>query len=315
MRIALFGHPLGHSRSKDLFDALAAAGGPRVEYEPVDVPPERFGEALARLRDGEWDGANVTVPHKRAAAAAADLLEPFAARCGAANVLARRGGGALVGANTDGLGFLDALSLLDAPASRGLAGGGAANRALAGGTAASRGLAGGTAANRGLAGGTAANRALVLGAGGAAAAVVAALVETGHAVALATRDPQRARRDVPLAAEALAWDDPRLPAVAGAAGLVVQATPLGTAPRVDEAPPFDPAWFAPGARAVDLIYNPWETRWLRLARARGVAALNGWPMLVGQAARSLAFWGLGEAAEALVEASTTVEPRDPLRAS
>ena len=285
MKIALFGHPVGHSRSKDLFDALAAAGGPRVEYRAVDVPPERFGEALARLRDGEWDGANVTVPHKRAAAAAADLLEPFAARCGAVNVLARRGGGALVGANTDGLGFLDALSLLDAPAPRALAGGAAAHRAL------------------------------VLGAGGAAAAVVAALVETGHAVALATRDPERARRDVPLAAEALAWDDPRLPAVAGAAGLVVQATPLGTAPRVDEAPPFDPAWFAPGARAVDLIYNPWETRWLRLARARGVAALNGWPMLVGQAARSLAFWGLGEAAEALVEASTTVEPRDPLRAS
>ena len=305
MKIALFGHPVGHSRSKDLFDALAAAGGPRVEYEPVDVPPERFGEALARLRDGEWDGANVTVPHKRAAAAAADLLEPFAARCGAANVLARRGGGALVGANTDGLGFLDALSLLDAPAPR----------ALAGGAAASRGLAGSAAASRGLAGGAAANRALVLGAGGAAAAVVAALVETGHAVALATRDPQRARRDVPLAAEALAWDDPRLPAVAGAAGLVVQATPLGTAPRVDEAPPFDPAWFAPGARAVDLIYNPWETRWLRLARARGVAALNGWPMLVRQAARSLAFWGLGEAAEALVEASTTLEPRDPRRAS
>ena len=285
MRIALFGHPLGHSRSKDLFDALAAAGGPRVEYEPVDVAPERFGEALARLRDGEWDGANVTVPHKRAAAAAADLLEPFAARCGAVNVLARRGGGALVGANTDGLGFLDALSLLDAPAPRALAGGAAAHRALA------------------------------LGAAGAAAAVVAALVETGHAVALATRDPRRARRDVPLAAEALAWDDPRLPAVAGAAGLVVQATPLGTAPRADEAPPFDPAWFAPGARAVDLIYNPWETRWLRLARARGVAALNGWPMLVRQAARSLAFWGLGEAAEALVEASTTLEPRDPRRAS
>ena len=95
----------------------------------------------------------------------------------------------------------------------------------------------------------------------------------------------------------------------------MQATPLGTAPRADEAPPFDPAWFAPGARAVDLIYNPWETRWLRLARARGVAALNGWPMLVRQAARSLAFWGLGEAAEALVEASTTVEPRDPRRAS
>ena len=67
MKIALFGHPVGHSRSKDLFDALAAAGGPRVEYRAVDVPPERFGEALARLRDGEWDGANVTVPHKRAA--------------------------------------------------------------------------------------------------------------------------------------------------------------------------------------------------------------------------------------------------------
>ena len=301
MRIALFGHPLGHSRSKDLFDALAAAGGPRVEYEPVDVAPERFGEALARLRDGAWDGANVTAPHKRAAAAAADLLEPFAARCGAVNVLARRGVGALVGANTDGLGFLDALSLFDVPATRELAGGAA--------------TAGRDAASRAAAGGAAGKRALVLGAGGAAVAVVAALVETGREVALATRDPERARRDVPLAAEALAWDDPRLPAVAGAAGLVVQATALGTAPRVGEAPPFDPAWFAPGARAVDLIYNPWETRWLRLARARGVAALNGWPMLVGQAARSLAFWGLGEAAEALVEASTTVEPRDPLRAS
>ena len=184
MRIALFGHPVGHSRSKDLFDALAAAGGPRVEYEPVDVPPERFGEALARLRDGEWDGANVTVPHKRAAAAAADLLEPFAARCGAVNVLARRGGGALVGANTDGLGFLDALSLFDVPATRELAGGAA--------------TAGRDAASRAAAGGAAGKRALVLGAGGAAVAVEPrtdwSRVAITKVTSCSTETPARARR-------------------------------------------------------------------------------------------------------------------------
>lgn len=274
VRIALFGHPLGHSRSRDLFAALAEAGGPRVEYLPVDVPPAALHDALERLRAGAWHGANVTVPHKVEAARAVDALGPMAVRAGAVNVLVRDPGGRLRGANTDGTGFVDTLDRLPRFA-----------------------------------------RALVLGAGGASRGIVSALRAHNVPVTVAARDATRAATwCAPLGVPVLPWEEAGL---AGAArdALVVQATPVGMAPRADASPPFPFDVLAPGQPVVDIVYNPWETRFLREARARGAVALNGWPMLVAQAARALTHWGLADAAPLFVESAGTVEPRDPLAAS
>ncbi|MBP7146857.1 MAG: shikimate dehydrogenase [Acidobacteria bacterium] len=267
-RAALFGHPVGHSRSAELFRALAAHGGPAVDYQLVDVPLGRLAEFVERLRAGEWDGANVTVPHKLDAARMADTLDAAARGTGAVNVLARDGD-RVRGANTDVAGFVGALALpRAADALRGRP-----------------------------------RRAAVLGSGGAARAVGWGLAHAGWEIVTVAR----------RAGASFGWDDPGLARAVAACALVVQATSAGMAPAPDEAPPLPAEAFAPGQLAIELIYNPWETRWLRSARARGATAVNGWPMLVGQAARAAETWLGRAAAEAVALAAAAIEPRDPFQ--
>ena len=273
-RVVLLGHPVGHSRSAEIFGTLAGVGGPRVDYRVLDVLPHQLPAVLQRLRDGEWDAANVTVPHKLDAAAAMDELDPWAQAAGAVNVIRRRGC-RLLGANTDGLGFLAGLGELGV------------------------GLA----------------TATVLGAGGAARGVSAALVSTGVDVTIISRDPIRLSRGERLpASRVLSWGDPGLEQAIGGGDLLVQATPRGMEPRDHNKPPVPTRCFHEGQRVVDLIYAPWETRLLRQARRRGALGLNGWPMLVGQAAAAAELWFGPGAGALLTSAATLIEVRDPARA-
>lgn len=273
LRLALFGHPVSHSRSAELFAAHAERGGPALSYEVVDVVPEMLQVALDRLSAGAWAGANVTVPHKIAAAGACARLEGDALAAGAVNVLVR-GEGGLVGVNTDGQGFLDAL--------------------------AAHGLGPGPA--------------LLLGAGGAARGVAAALARKGAALAVATRRPQSLPSEfVALGAEALPWERAPLERALARHRLVVQCTPLGTAPETESCVPLPFHALGAGHVAVDLVYNPWETTFLRRARSAGSRGLNGWPMLVHQAARALARWAGEDAAQGFQESARKLEFRDPMR--
>lgn len=302
-RIALFGHPLGHSRSAELFGALARAGGPSVVYEPVSVREGQLEEALEQLRAGRWLGANVTIPHKRSVVAGVDRLEPAAQRAGAVNVLYREADGALVGANTDGIGFLAGLGELDLR-----------ERGEGNGSGALSGAPLDDAPRRFDAATLAGRRVVVLGAGGAARGVCAALRQIGARIALVTRDPgDRAAEWVPeLADEALAWDDAGgLSAALSRSALVVQATPVGMAPDDGAAPEIPYGALGPDHVAVDLIYNPWRTRFLERAAATGARTLNGWPMLVQQAAAAAEIWLGEEAGRRLAEAAHRVESRDP----
>ncbi len=272
LRLALFGHPVGHSRSAEIFAAHAARGGPSVRYQVVDVPPGELPAALARLERGEWQGANVTVPHKIAAAEACAGLEGDAARAGAVNVLVVEERG-LLGANSDGQGFLDGL-----------------------------------AAN-----GCAADSALLLGAGGAARGVAAALVREGAGISVVTRTPETLPKVFRvMGAEALAWEERVLRDALAAHPLVIQCTPLGTAPAAEGCVPLPFDALGPGHLAVDLVYNPWETTFLGRARAAGARGLNGWPMLVHQAARALERWAGADAARGLPDSAREIESRDPL---
>ncbi len=279
MKIALFGHPVGHSRSADLFGALRIAGGPAVEYEPLDVPPGGLADAARRIREGEYRGANVTVPHKVAAAALADELDPAARAIGAVNVLAARVGGGLYGANTDARGFFDAL-LSERRAVERLAGAPA--------------------------------RVAVLGAGGAARAVAWSLARQEFDVLIVARDTARVREwPREIAVRAVPWDDPALTARVAACPLVVQATPLGTWPDVAGSAPLGAEGFRPEQVVVDLVYNPWQTRFLERAREAGALGVNGWPMLVRQAAAAADLWFGPGAGERLIAAARLLEDRDP----
>lgn len=127
-------------------------------------------------------------------------------------------------------------------------------------------------------------RAAVLGAGGAARAVAAALVDEGARVTLHARSAARAGE----AARALGVAADEWPPAPGTWDLLVNATPVGTAPAVDESPlvgvPLD------GRVVYDLVYNPPRTRLLAEAAAAGCATIGGLPMLVDQARRQFAWW-------------------------
>jgi shikimate dehydrogenase len=152
-RLAVLGHPVGHSRSPAMQGAALAELGLAGEwsYEAIDVAPDEL-ERRVRAMPGEgFVGANVTVPHKGAASALADTLSETAREIGAANTLSFAGG-EIRADNTDAQGLLDALS-----------------------------------------GSPAGQRALVLGAGGAARAVVWALTREGAEVEVWNRTALRSR--------------------------------------------------------------------------------------------------------------------------
>jgi shikimate dehydrogenase len=100
VRLVLLGDPVGHSRSPAIQRAALAAAGIEGRYEARRVDSAGVYRACSEIRAGTLDGANVTMPHKRTAAAAADRLAPEAAACGAVNTLVAEGG-EVVGHNTD----------------------------------------------------------------------------------------------------------------------------------------------------------------------------------------------------------------------
>ena len=127
-------------------------------------------------------------------------------------------------------------------------------------------------------------RVSVLGAGGAARAVAAALSTTGAAVRLHARRAEAARvTAAECAVEAGAWPP------ASDWDVLVNATPAGTSPRVDEMP-LDLSGALTGRLVYDLVYNPPETALLRRARSLGADVIGGLPMLVAQAAAQFEWW-------------------------
>lgn len=128
-------------------------------------------------------------------------------------------------------------------------------------------------------------RAAIVGAGGAARAVAVALATEGVRADVYARRADRAAAVATLAG----GEGYALPPPAGGWDLLVNATPVGTAPEVDEMP-VPPECLRPGGVVYDLVYNPPETRLLRSARAAGCRTIGGLAMLVAQARRQFVWW-------------------------
>jgi shikimate dehydrogenase len=110
IRLVLLGDPIGHSRLPAIMNAALEARAIAYRYGFAQVTADRFESLVETLRDRGCVGANVTMPHKRAAYALADELTPAAAAIGAVNTLAFAAG-SIVGDNTDAGGILDALGV------------------------------------------------------------------------------------------------------------------------------------------------------------------------------------------------------------
>nr|WP_043341022.1 shikimate dehydrogenase [Belnapia moabensis] len=184
----IMGWPVAHSRSPRLHGLWLRRHGIDGAYLPLPVRPERFADAVRSLADLGFRGANVTIPHKEAAFAVCDRVEPSAERAGAVNTLVFSDG-RIEGSNTDGFGFL-------------------AN------------LREGAAHWRPEAG-----PAVLLGAGGSARAIAAALLDAGcPRITLVNRTPARAE----ALARALGGPiDVADRAPLGDAALLVNTTSLG----------------------------------------------------------------------------------------
>lgn len=248
---ALIGDPVRHSLSPTLHNAAFDAVGLDWVFLVFEVPSGEGKAAVEGMRALGIDGLSVTMPHKSDVAAAVDRLSPTAQRLGAVNTVVRHGG-VLVGENTDGVGFVDALRSDEGfePAGK---------------------------------------RCLVLGAGGAARALVVALADAGAAeVVVVGRSPERVAAAAALAGERGRAGEA---AAASGCDLVVNATPVGMAGRGDDGGlPLDPGLLGAGQVVADLVYHPLVTPLLAEARARGAVAVNGLGMLIHQAAHAFRLW-------------------------
>lgn len=247
------GWPIGHSKSPAIFAHWFARLGVAGRYVPLPVRAEDFAEVYRALPKAGFVGINCTIPHKEAALRLADEATGAARAIGAANMI-RFADGRIVADNTDAFGFIENLRA------------GAPGRDPAAGPA------------------------LVLGAGGAARAVLHALIAAGvPELRLANRTPARAEA---LSAafgprvSVVPWEA-RAEAAAGAA-CIVNTTSLGMAGQ----PPLDMALDAAPATALvtDLVYAPLETPLLAEARRRGMVAIDGLGMLLHQARPAFAAW-------------------------
>jgi shikimate dehydrogenase len=272
-RLAVLGHPVSHSRSPAMQNAALRELGLANEwsYEALDLAPEEFEERTRKLPGRGFVGANVTIPHKKAALAVAEEASEAATEIGAANTLSFDETG-IRADNTDAPGLLAALP--SSPSGK---------RALVLG-----------------AGGSARAAAWALAGAGANVDV---WNRTGERADRLVRDLARAGegteaegRIAPVAAEQIG---------PVAYELIVNCTAVGLAGEDPfEQLPIDPGRLDAHPTLVDLVYGGEETALAREGRRRGATVVDGLEVLVRQGAESLRIWtGLEPPLEVMREAA------------
>lgn len=248
------GWPIAHSRSPVLHGHWLERYGIDGEYLALPVPPEDLGETVRHLANNGFVGANVTVPHKEKVMDHCASIDSVAKRIGAVNTLVVGADGQIEGRNTDAFGFIEniraAIPEFDAGA----------------------------------------GPAVVIGAGGAARAVVAALIDAGTPeIRIVNRTAGRAEAVVrDLGPPTQAHEFSRASNVLADAALVVNSSSLGMTGQ----PPLDIDLTSLPAAAIvnDIVYDPIDTPLLQDARRRGNPVVDGIGMLLHQARPGFHAW-------------------------
>ncbi len=250
----VIGHPVAHSRSPRLHAHWLRALGIRGHYVPMDVAPADLDQVVRALPKAGFVGVNITIPHKEKVLEVADLITDRATLIGAANTLIFRKDGRIHADNTDGFGFIENLR-------RGAPGWNPRAGAVA-----------------------------VLGAGGAARAIVASLLDAGvPEIILTNRTRARAeaiKQDFGTRIRVEDWV--QAGNVIEDADTVVNTTSLGMAGQPELRVPLD--GLRPGMVVTDLVYNPLQTRLLRVAAEMGCITVDGLGMLIYQAIPGFERW-------------------------
>ena len=269
--VGVFGFPVAENPSCVMEEAAFEEMELNWRYLTIEVRPEDLRAAMEGLRAFGMRGINLTIPHKVAVIQYLDSVAPEAALMGAVNTVVREGD-QLVGANTDGKGFLRCV----------------------------REDAGVDPWGK---------KVVFLGAGGAARAMSVELALAGAAeIAIVNRTPGKGQELVrllqektPTAARFTPWTGSY--AVPADADILVNATSIGLFPHVDELPPVDLASIRPDLLVCDVIPNPPRTAFLSAVEARGARTLDGLGMLVYQGAIGFEMWTGLEAPVAVMRSS------------
>ena len=259
--LGVIGHPVEHSLSPVMHNAALTHLGLDYVYIPFPIEPQNLQTAIQGFTAIGVVGFNVTIPHKQAILPLLSEIEAIAQAVGAVNTVSRKNN-KWIGTNTDIKGFLAPLQKRDDQD-------------------------------------WSQKVAVILGNGGAARAVVAGCTQLGcaeiHVVGRSMQNLQQFRNswsNSPLAINLYVhtWDS--LPSLIPQAHLLVNTTPIGMHPKIEESPlsAEEMAQLPSGAIAYDLIYTPHPTKFLQQAQQLGAIAIDGLEMLVQQGAAALKIW-------------------------
>ena len=250
---AVIGWPIEHSRSPLIHGYWLEKYNIEGSYKKLAVAPDGLSEFLTTLEANGLEGCNVTVPHKEAAFAIADLKDASALAVGAANTIWREGAQTAC-ANTDTYGFMRHLELSAPQWSRH------------------------------------AGPVSILGAGGAARAIIFGFLQAGASdILVFNRSRERAEvlaRHFGSKVKVLEWD--QRTASSKNASIIVNTTSLGL--KGQGSPDIDFKGVQPDCVVADIVYVPLETAFLKAARAHGLATVDGLGMLLHQAVPGFEKW-------------------------
>jgi shikimate dehydrogenase len=267
IRLGVLGDPVAHSLSPEMQNAALRACEINAQYARFHIRPNELRSALRFLRNLDFAGVNLTVPHKIAGFGQVDEADEAANRIGAINTIRVRDK-KLVGSNTDGEGFLRAVRSEFSVDLRDL-------------------------------------RVLIIGAGGGTGRAIAwqCALENCERLVLVNRTLEKANalaerlrsffmeaRVLGPAArlEVVAWEEPLMRMQLADTDLIVNATPLGMNPS--DPTPIPGRLIAPHHMVFDCIYGPSKTALLRAAEQAGARSANGISMLLHQGALSFSIW-------------------------
>jgi shikimate dehydrogenase len=267
IRLGVFGDPVAHSLSPQMQNAALRACEINIQYGWFHIRENELRSALRLLRELDFVGINLTVPHKIAGFAQMDATDPSASRCGAVNTV-RLHDKKLIGWNTDAEGFSRAVRSEFSIGLRDL-------------------------------------RVMILGAGGGTGHAIAwqCALENCERLVLVNRTPAKTSALLeqlrpffaeprvlgPVARlEAVAWDESAMRAQLADVDLIVNATPLGMNPS--DPVPIPARLLAPHHIVFDCVYGPSKTPFVREADAAGARGANGLSMLLHQGALSFSIW-------------------------
>ncbi|WP_138429488.1 shikimate dehydrogenase [Fodinibius saliphilus] len=248
----LFGHPIEHSWSPLMHNLALDYYDIDAQYYTVDLYNSELNSLASYLNNDSFKGANITVPYKQIIIEYLDRIDNSAQEIGAVNTIVKEGY-QLVGYNTDSAGFLAPLKQYSGE------------------------LEGG--------------RAIIFGTGGASRAIVYALLNIGiEELYLVSRNPARrnlfSENNHVVMVSYNQWTS-----LAEEAALIINATPLGMHPNVNDSPVRETEKaFLSDCICYDIVYNPIQTKFLKQANSVEATTINGLEMLIQQGSRSFELW-------------------------